>query len=201
MINTESTRALGVKASSRTDLNTEIADRKSAITGEAKSRSDSDIALGVRINNEISRAQAAEVSNFQTLDGYIATEQARAMTKENSLQSQVNFIISNVDSKALDSLSEIVGKLNSAGTDLYARVLYLESVVGTLRVEALYATAQTVYVPGSSTKRDIRQDFARFGCRSETLVRYVFRKSSEGLQKVFRRSSGGLRRKFPLKTF
>jgi hypothetical protein len=102
----------------------------------------------LRVDAEISRAQAAEVANFQTLDGYIATEQARAMTKENSLQSQVNFIISNVDAKAMDSLSEIVGKLNSAGTDLYARVLYLEQVVSTLRGEALYAAAQTVYVAG-----------------------------------------------------
>ena len=148
MINTESTRALSVEASLRTDLNTEIADRKTAITGEAKSRSDADLALGVRIDSEISRATSVEVANFQILDGYIATEQARAMTKENSLQSQVNFIISNVDAKAMDSLSEIVGKLNSAGTDLYARVLYLEQVVSTLRGEALYAAAQPVYVAG-----------------------------------------------------
>ena len=148
MINTEATRALGIEGTLRTDLTAEIADRKTAITGEAKSRSDADLALGVRVDTEIARAQAAEVANFQTLDGYIATEQARAMTKENSLQSQVNFMIHNVDAKAMDSLSEIVGKLNSAGTDLYARVLYLESVVSTLRGEALYAVAQPVYVPG-----------------------------------------------------
>ena len=148
MINTEATRALGIEGTLRTDLTAEIADRKTAITGEAKSRSDADLALGVRVDTEYARAYSVEVANFQTLDGYIATEQARAMTKENSLQSQVNFMIHNVDAKAMDSLAEIVGKLNSAGTDLYARVLYLEQVVSTLRGEALYAAAQTVYVAG-----------------------------------------------------
>ena len=148
LIGTESTRALGIEAGLRSDLNTEIADRKSAITSKAKSRSDADLALGVRVDDEISRAQAAEVSNFQTLDGYIATERTRAMLKESLLTNQVNFMLANVDPAALDSLSELVGKLNSAGTDLYARVLYLESVVGTLRGKALYAAAQTVYVAG-----------------------------------------------------
>ena len=148
LINTESSRALGIETGLRSDLTTEVAERKSAISGEAKSRSDADLALGVRIDNEISRATNAEVSNFQLLDGYIAEEKVRAMTKENSLQNQVNFIIGNVDTKALDSLSELVSKLNSAGTDLYARVLHLENVVSTLRGEALYAATQAVYVPG-----------------------------------------------------
>ena len=148
MINSESTRALGIESGLRTDLTAEVADRKTAISGEAKSRSDADLALGVRIDNEITRATGAEVANFQTLDGYVATETARAMTKENSLQAQVNFMISNVDAKAMDSLAEIVGKLNSAGVDLYSRVLYLEQVVSTLRGEALYVAGQAVYTPG-----------------------------------------------------
>jgi hypothetical protein len=49
----------------------------------------------------------------------------------------------------MDSLAEIVSKLsmNGSSVDLYQRILYLEQVVGTLRGEQLYATAQTVYVP------------------------------------------------------
>ena len=148
LVNSESTRAIAVETGLRSDLTTEVAERKAAISIEAKSRSDADLSLGVRIDNEISRATNAEVSNFQLLDGYIAEEKVRAMTKENSLQNQVNFIIGNVDTKALDSLSELVSKLNSAGTDLYARVLHLENVVSTLRGEALYAATQAVYVPG-----------------------------------------------------
>jgi hypothetical protein len=98
----------------RTDLNTEIADRKSSISAEAKSRSDADTSLGLRIDAEVARATGSEVSNYQTLDGLISAERVRAMTKENSLQSQVNFIIHNVDPQTMDSLSEIVSKLNSA---------------------------------------------------------------------------------------
>jgi hypothetical protein len=93
MIQRETTRASGVEASSRTDLNTEIADRKTAITEEAKSRSDADIAVGVRIDAEIARSTGAEVSNFQTLEGYTAAEQTLAMIKENSLQTQLNFFV------------------------------------------------------------------------------------------------------------
>ena len=148
MINTEATRALGIEGTLRTDLTAEIADRKTAITGEAKSRSDADLALGVRVDTEYARAYSVEVANFQILDGYIATEQARAMTKENSLQSQVNFMIHNVDSKSMDSLAEIVSKLNGSSVDLYQRILYLEQVVGTLRGESLYVSGQAVYVPG-----------------------------------------------------
>ena len=58
-------------------------------------------------------------------------------------------MIGNVDSKALDSEKDSF-QINSAGTDLYARVLYknLESVVSSLRGENLYATTQAVYVSG-----------------------------------------------------
>ena len=148
LINTESTNARSAELTLRNDLATEVSDRKSAVSSEAATRLSADNALGVRIDNEITRATGAEVSNFQLLDGNISTETVRAMTKENSLQNQVNFIIGNVDSKALDSLSELVSKLNSAGTDLYARVLYLEQVVSTLRGENLYAVAQATYTPG-----------------------------------------------------
>jgi hypothetical protein len=148
LIVSEASTARSAELVLRNDLATEVSDRKSAVSSEVATRLSADNALGVRVDNEITRATGAEVSNFQTLDGYIATEQARAMTKENSLQNQVNFIIGNVDAKAMDSLSEIVSKLNSTGSDLYARVLYLEQVVSTLRGEALYAAAQSTYTPG-----------------------------------------------------
>ena len=148
LIASEASTARAAELVLRNDLATEVSDRKSAISGEAATRLSADNALGVRIDNEITRATGAEVSNFQTLDGYINVEKNRAITKENSLQTQLNFFVANVDSVAMDSLAEIVSKLNSAGTDLYQRVLYLESVVSTLRGEALYAVAQPVYTPG-----------------------------------------------------
>ena len=45
MINSESVRALGIEGGLRTDLTTEIADRKTAISGEATTRSSADLAL------------------------------------------------------------------------------------------------------------------------------------------------------------
>ena len=102
----------------------------------------------IRVDNEILRATGAEVSNFQLLDGYITTEKNKAIAKENSLQTQLNFFVANVDASAMDSLAELVSKVNSSSVDLYNRVLYLESVVGTLRGESLYANGQAVYVPG-----------------------------------------------------
>ena len=148
LINTESTTARSAELTLRNDLATEVSDRKSAVSSEVATRLSADNALGVRIDNEITRATGAEVSNFQTLDGYITVEKNRAIAKENSLQTQLNFFVANVDSASMDSLAEIVSKLNSAGTDLYQRVLYLESVVSTLRGEALYPSSQAVYVPG-----------------------------------------------------
>ena len=148
MINSESVRALGIEGGLRTDLTTEIADRKTAVSGEASTRSSADLALGVRVDNEISRATGVETSNYSALDGLITVEKNRAIAKENSLQTQLNFFVANVDSAALDSLAELVSKVNSSSVDLYNRVLYLESVVGTLRGESLYATGQAVYVPG-----------------------------------------------------
>ena len=147
-INTEKSRSEGVETGLRTDLNKEITDRVNALSSESGLRSGSDIALGLRIDAEILRATNSEVGNFQLLDGYIQTEKTRAMLKESLLTNQVNFMLANVDPVALDSLSEIVNKVNSSSIDLYNRVLYLEQVVSTLRGESLYATVQPVYVPG-----------------------------------------------------
>ena len=70
------------------------------------------------------------------------------MLKESLLTNQVNFMLANVDPAALDSLSEIVNKVNSSSVDLYNRVLYLEQVVSSLRGEQLYVASQQVYIPG-----------------------------------------------------
>ncbi len=148
MINSEATRALGIEGGLRTDLNIEIADRKSAISTEQKVRSDADIALDVKIGAETTRATSVEVANFQLLDCFIATERTRAIAKENSLKTQLNFFVANVDPVGMDSLPEIVSKLNSAGSDLYQRVLHLESVVGNLRNNPLYPTDQQTFTPG-----------------------------------------------------
>jgi hypothetical protein len=99
-----------------------------------------DNALGVR-------ATGVETSNYSTLDGLINVEKNRAIAKENSLQTQLNFFVANVDSVALDSLAELVSKVNSSSVDLYNRVLYLESVVSTLRGELsiIFCKSSSIY--------------------------------------------------------
>ena len=129
-------------------IDTETKSRVLADSNESKTRLDSDNALGLLISNEVIDRQNNVVGVSNMLEGYILTEKTRAMLKESQLQNQINFFVSNSDPSSLDSLAELVSKLNSAGTDLYQRMVYLESVVSTLRGEPLYAVTQPVYVPG-----------------------------------------------------
>ena len=147
-INTEKSRAEGIEAGLRTDLTKEIADRVNALISEAGLRSGSDLAIIATQLSESKRLDVADTTNYNALNTAIAYEASRALTKENSLQNQINFFVANVDPIAMDSLAEIVSKLNSAGSDLYQRVLYLEQVVSTLRGQELYAVVQPVYTPG-----------------------------------------------------
>lgn len=77
------------------------------------------------INNEVARATGAEsdlgeliTTNAQA----IASEASRAQGVESSLQSQIDFVVSNTDSAALDSLTEIVAALQSGDGDLLSLI-------------------------------------------------------------------------------
>ena len=129
-------------------IDTETKSRVLADSNESKTRLDSDNALGLLISNEVTDRQNNVVGVSNMLEGYILTEKTRAMLKESQLQNQINFFVANVDPVAMDSLAEIVSKLNSSGSDLYQRVLYLEQVISTLRGQELYATVQPTYTPG-----------------------------------------------------
>ena len=128
------------------DLVTEIADRKSAVTAEAKSRSDADTVL----DGKISALTETELTHFMYLDNKIALETTRAMSAESTLTSRVDFLTTNVDAKKMDSLAEIVNKLNSVGIDVYTRLVTIESALESLRGSALYASA-----PANSYSQDV----------------------------------------------
>lgn len=102
---------------------------RSGNTGNLQSQIDAEIARATAaeganttlINNEVARATGAEsdlgaliTTNAQS----IAAEAARAQGVETSLQSQIDFVVSNTDSAALDSLTEIVAALQSGDGDL-----------------------------------------------------------------------------------
>lgn len=128
------------------DIATEIADRKSAISAEAKSRSDADTVL----DGKISALGETELTHFMYLDNKIALETTRAMSAESTLSSRVDFLTTNVDSKKMDSLAEIVNKMNSVGIDVYTRLVTIESALESLRGSALYASA-----PAGSYSQDV----------------------------------------------
>ena len=63
-----------------------------------------------------------------------------------SLSSLVDLLIVITVSDKLDSLAEIVNRMNSVNTLVYNRLAFLESIVGSLRNEALYVATQPAYV-------------------------------------------------------
>ena len=77
------------------------------------------------INGEIARATGAEsdLGDLITTNAQaIASESSRAQGVEASLQSQIDFVVSNTDSAALDSLTEIVAALQSGDGDLLSLI-------------------------------------------------------------------------------
>lgn len=95
------------------------------IENDSKNR---DSALGVRVNTEITRATNAET----TLQSNVDAEAARALAAEGKLSDRIDFIVSNTNPTAIDSLSEIVAQFNQNGAGYADRLTYLESVVASL---------------------------------------------------------------------
>lgn len=108
------------------ELTTALADEVARSTTE-------DIDLQNRIASEVYRATNAE-----------ETERNRAMTKESQLQTSINNIISNVDPVALDSLTEIVAKINNVDTSAFSRILFIENYLkNVFNLESLYPLTVT----------------------------------------------------------
>lgn len=142
-IQTEKTRAEGAELVLRTDLATEVADRKTAVSDEAKLRSDADTVL----DSKISTLSALESSHFTEVKALVDAEKDRALAAESLLSGRISFLTANSDVKALDSLSEIVNRMNTTGQDIYTRLATIELALETLRNASLYAGAQQTFVP------------------------------------------------------
>ena len=61
-----------------------------------------------------------------------AAEVARAQAAEGKLCDRIDFITSNTNPSALDSLTEIVNNFNVNGASYASRLTYLESVIAEL---------------------------------------------------------------------
>jgi len=92
----------------------EIQTRGDSVFNEAQLREAADVALGVRCDNLVTGA-AAEV--------------ARAQAAEGKLSDRIDFITSNTNPSALDSLTEIVNNFNVNGASYASRLSYLEGVI------------------------------------------------------------------------
>jgi predicted nucleic acid-binding Zn-ribbon protein len=109
--NTVTDRIATAKAEAITESSNNV-----AIENAARIAADSD--LNARVDQEIIDRLAGDVAN----SAEVATEKARAEGVEAGLQSQVDFITSNTDPAALDSLTEIVGAFQSADSDMSALI-------------------------------------------------------------------------------
>ena len=88
---------------------------------------------GSDADSKLTSDLAAEVTRATNMDnGIWATVQIEAAytrSEAKRLDERINFIASNTDQAALDSLTEIVNNFNSSGATLQARVVFLEQVV------------------------------------------------------------------------
>jgi len=107
-----------------------------------QSQIDSEIARAIAVEGvltsnlatEVSRATAAEVANgvlINTNAQSIVTESSRAQGVEGSLQGQIDFITSNTDSAALDSLTEIVSAFQNADGTLTGLITQNQTDIAT----------------------------------------------------------------------
>ncbi len=130
-------------------LEAETKARTSAVTAEAKAREDADAFLQAQVGGLWGGFQTIEARD-SALDGVITQERTRALTAEGVVQAnldaeakaradadsklsdRIDFIVSNTNPSAIDSLSEIVAQFSQNGKSYASRLSYLEAVVSAL---------------------------------------------------------------------
>jgi len=122
-IKSEETRALAAEGANATAISNEVtrataveAANAAAITAEASTRAAADVALG---------------DNIQTVSDTLAQELLDRAAADSNLQSQIDFIVSNTDAAALDSLTEIVAAFQTADGDLLTTVTANTTAIST----------------------------------------------------------------------
>ena len=165
------------------DLSTSLADAdkkldaaiksgdNSRIAGDAnlQSQMDAEVArataaegvLTTNLATEVGRATAAEAANGVLITANavaISDESSRAQGVEGSLQNQIDFITSNTDSAALDSLTEIVSAFQSADGTLTGLITQNQTDIATnaadLTAEATTRATQDGLIRGEFAAAD-----------------------------------------------
>ena len=144
------TTDLAAEAKARGDADSKLT---TDLAAEVKARGDADDFLQAQIGGAwggIQTIESESKTRDSALDGKITTERTRATDAEALVQSNLNaeakaradadtklsdridFIVSNSNPAAIDSLSEIVSQFSQNGQGYASRLTYLESVVASL---------------------------------------------------------------------
>ena len=147
-LSSEESRAIAAEGVLTSDLSTEESARITAVSAEASTRFAEDTKLTENLNTEISnrgdavdneeyRATTAEASLAADLSSEVAArgtavdaEASYRVSGDLSLQNQIDFITSNVDAAAIDSLTEIVSAFQSADGDINNAITTLADAAG-----------------------------------------------------------------------
>ena len=119
------TTDLAAEAKSRTDMDNGLWATIQIVESESKTR---DSALDVKLDIEKTRAETAE----SKLTTDLATELKAREDADTKLSDRIDFIVSNTNPTAIDSLSEIVAQFSQNGVGYADRLTYLEGVVAAL---------------------------------------------------------------------
>ena len=127
--------------------------RTTAVANEKKAREDGDAFLQAQVDGLWGGLQTIEAyskTRDSALDGVITQERTRALAAEGVVQAnldaeaksradadsklsdRIDFIVSNTNPSAIDSLSEIVAQFSQNGQSYASRLSYLEAVVSAL---------------------------------------------------------------------
>jgi len=96
-VDTEESRAISAEASITTDLSSEISNRIADVDAEESRAMSAEASIATDLSSEISNREVA-----------IDAEASFRVEGDQSLQNQIDFITSNIDPVAIDSLTEIV---------------------------------------------------------------------------------------------
>jgi hypothetical protein len=147
---TKLTTDLGAESKARADADSKLT---TDLTAESKARADADDFLQAQVNGLWGGVQSNEndsKNRDSALDVKIQFEKTRAETAEGKVQAniddeakaradadtklsdRIDFIVSNTNPSAIDSLSEIVAQFSQNGAGYADRLTYLEGVVAAL---------------------------------------------------------------------
>ena len=121
--------ALSAETSSRIAGDQTLTSNLSTETSRATS---AELSLNTKVSTETSRAESAELVLTNNLSAEISNriadvnaEESARIAGDTDLQNQINFIKSNVDPAALDSLTEIVTAFTDADGNFFEDCIYI----------------------------------------------------------------------------